>query len=364
MAITVMGPTLSATYERVARLAPSNLSVLITGETGCGKELIANELHLRSPRASRPLVAINCAALHANLVESELFGHQKGAFSGAVGVQIGKIEAANGSTLFLDEVGELPIQIQAKFLRVLEAQQLTRLGDIRPRAVDVRIVAATNRDLEREIDEGRFRRDLYFRLAAAEVHLPPLRERTGDVAALARAFIAETCEAVGRGPMRISSEALSLLEGHDWPGNIRELKNLMHYVVAVAQEDIVRPEDIATRLQSNAVMTGRPGEHVPPAPASPIERQARFRPLAEEIRALEVTRIRQALEATHGNATQAAKLLSMPSRTFFEKAKLHGLGRSGPPIYARQTSPTRTQVDRAIWDEETTAVDIKIKRKD
>ncbi|HEY0194512.1 MAG TPA: sigma 54-interacting transcriptional regulator [Kofleriaceae bacterium] len=321
--VIVADPTVVRLYALIDRLAPVSIPVLITGETGCGKELVATAIHTRSHRASRPMISLNCAALHENLVESELFGHEKGAYSGATSTKPGLIEAADGSTLFLDEIGELAPGIQAKLLRVLEVRRVTRVGDVREREVDVRIVAATNRDLEADVVAGRFRRDLFFRLSAATLDLPPLRQRSAELPLLATAFLDDACRVNGRPPMRISDGAMAVLLAHSWPGNIRELKNLMHYVAAAHPVDVVTPEHVSERMGRL-----RPASH--PAPITQAEIVTatgthRFRPIADELRELEITRIREALEATAGNQTRAAALIAMPVRTFFEKAKQYGL---------------------------------------
>ncbi|HZJ61958.1 MAG TPA: sigma-54 dependent transcriptional regulator [Kofleriaceae bacterium] len=315
----VADPTVVQLYALIDRLAPVGLPVLITGETGCGKELVATAIHTLSQRGGRPLISLNCAALHDHLVEGELFGYERGAMSRGSTSKPGLIESASGSTLFLDEVGELAPAIQVKLLRVLESNRVTRVGDVREREVDVRFVAATNRDLEADVVAGRFRRDLFFRLSAATLHIPPLRHRLLELPLLAVAFLEEVCRQHGRGVMRISDGAMAVLLGHSWPGNIRELKNLMQYVAAAVTSDVLLAEHISERL-------GRLRPVLPPAVdlATP-EDSPRFRPIADELRELEITRIRQALEATGGNQTRAAGLLAMPVRTFFEKAKQYGL---------------------------------------
>src|SRR4051812_45577532 len=317
--VIVADPAVARLYALIERLAPVALPVLITGETGCGKELVATAIHTRSPRAERPLISLNCAALHEALVESELFGHERGAFSGAIASRAGLIETASGSTLFLDEVGELAPGIQAKLLRVLESHRVTRVGDVREREVDVRIVAATNRDLEADVATGRFRRDLFFRLSAAALHLPPLRQRPHELPLLATAFLGDACQRSNRPPMRISDEAMAVLLAHSWPGNVRELKNLMQYVAAALAVDVLRADHLGERL--GRLRPEPAPSAIPTVPGVP----PRFRPLAEELRELEITRIRQAIEATGGNQTRAAGLLAMPVRTFFEKAKQYGL---------------------------------------
>ena len=332
--VIIADPTVVRLYALIERLAPVNIPVLITGETGCGKELVATALHTRSPRAGKTLISLNCAALHEMLVESELFGHERGAFSGASATKPGLIEAASGSTLFLDEIGELALGIQAKLLRVLESRRVTRVGDVHEREVDIRIVAATNRDLESDVVAGRFRRDLFFRLSAATLELPPLRQRSSELPLLADAFLEEACRLSGRSVMRISDEALAVLLAHSWPGNIRELKNLMQYVAAALPVEILLAEHVSERL-------GRMRAPTAPWIETSAPSATRFRPIADELRELEITRIREALEATGGNQTRAAGLLTMPVRTFFEKAKQYGTDpqEKGPPPMSDQHPP-------------------------
>jgi DNA-binding NtrC family response regulator/pSer/pThr/pTyr-binding forkhead associated (FHA) protein len=320
--VIVADPAVARLYALIERLAPVDLPVLVTGETGCGKELAATAIHLMSRRRNKQMVSLNCAAIQDTLVESELFGHEKGAFSGAVAAKAGLIEAATGSTLFLDEVGELALSAQAKLLRVLETQRVTRVGDVREREVDVRIVAATHRDLEAQISDGKFRQDLYFRLSGATLHLPPLRERPRELPLLAAAFLDDACRKSGRGMMALSDAALVSLAAYPWPGNVRELKNLMQYIAAAHPESIVTADHVGERLDRAARAAASKPASDPPSPrAAPGE----FRPLADEVRELEIRRIREAIEATSGNQTRAASLLAMPVRTFFEKAKQYGL---------------------------------------
>ncbi len=313
--MVVADPAMLRLIELVRRLAPRDLPVLICGETGVGKENAALALHEWSPRASRPFVALNCAAIHENLVESELFGHERGAFSGAVAAKPGLLESADGGTVFLDEIGELSPTVQAKLLRVLEAKRVARLGEVRERKVDLRLVAATHRDLEAEIRAGRFREDLYFRLAAATLVLPPLRERELEIPILARAFLDEACRAAGRPPIAIAPATLRRLAAHAWPGNVRELKNLMEYVAAVVDGNQLEPQHLPPRMAS-------PTASAPPADPPP----AAFRSVADEVRALEKRRIAEALEAAGGVQVRAAQLIGMPLRTFVNKMKQHGLG--------------------------------------
>jgi two-component system, NtrC family, response regulator AtoC len=320
--VVIADPATLRLYALIERLAPVDLPVLVTGETGCGKELAASALHARSRRAGNALVSLNCAAIQDTLIESELFGHEKGAFSGATSSRAGLIEAASGSTLLLDEVGELALSAQAKLLRVLETRRVTRVGDVKEREVDVRIVAATNRDLELEVAAGRFRQDLFFRLSGAVLYLPPLRERPHELRLLASKFLDEACVNADRDPMTISSAAMEALLAHSWPGNVRELKNLMQYLAAAHPDDVLTAEHVAERIGRGRDSTPRAGGD---ADADVGGAGITFRPLAEEIRELEISRMRSALEAAGGNQTGAARLLSMPVRTFFEKVKQYGL---------------------------------------
>ncbi len=333
--VIIADPAVARLYALIERLAPVELPILITGETGCGKELAATAIHSMSRRRGKQMVSLNCAAIQDTLVESELFGHEKGAFSGAVAAKAGLLEAASGSTLFLDEVGELAPGAQAKLLRVLETHRVTRVGDVREREVDVRVVCATHRDLEADIVAGRFRQDLYFRLSGASLHLPPLRQRQRELPLLAAAFLDDACKRNGRGMMTLSEPAMGALAAYGWPGNVRELKNLMQYIAAAHPADVVTIAHVSERLDRGARTTAAlgipkvelPASGTPPpgvTPTMPTDPPA-FRSLADEMRELEITRIREAIEATGGNQTRAAGLLAMPVRTFFEKAKQYGL---------------------------------------
>jgi two-component system, NtrC family, response regulator AtoC len=315
-AVIVADAAMARVYALIDRLAPSELPVLVRGETGTGKELAATALHERSPRARGPLVALNCAALAEGLVESELFGHDRGAFSGAVTARAGLLEAAAGGTVFLDEIGELSPAIQAKLLRALDTRRITRVGEVRERPIDIRLIAATHRDLRAEVETGRFRRDLYYRLCGAEVELPPLRERPRDLPRLAHAFLDRACAALGRAPARLGDDAVAALAAHDWPGNVRELRHLMDYVAAAVSDPLIRAEHLRERLGGAAAEPA-----AGPAPAAPPT----FARVADELRALEIRRIREALDAAGGIQTQAAKRIGMPLRTLAHKIKKYGI---------------------------------------
>jgi two-component system, NtrC family, nitrogen regulation response regulator NtrX len=236
--------------EAIARVAPIPSPVLIVGESGSGKELVARDLHRHGTGANGPFVAINSAALPENLIESELFGHERGAFTGAVTARKGAFEAAERGTLFLDEIGELPLQAQAKLLRVLEERQVTRLGGNRTITVEPKIVAATNRDLETEVSAGRFRQDLYFRLSVHVLRVPPLRDRLSDIPELASQFVAATCERFRIKPKKMSPDALELLMVYDWRrNNVRELRNIVERMIIAADGDVLRPEHVPAELQ-------------------------------------------------------------------------------------------------------------------
>ncbi len=343
--IVIADPAMARLFELIRRLAASPLPVLINGETGVGKENAAFAVHFYSPRATRPFVAINCAAIHESLVENELFGHEKGAFTGAQGAKAGLLESASGGTVFLDEVGELSASVQAKLLRVLEAKRITRVGDVREREVDIRIVAATNRDLEKEVKVGRFRQDLFFRLSAANIILPPLRERPREIPILARTFLDGACARGGRAPMAIAVAAMHRLATYAWPGNVRELRNVMEYVAATVSEDVIEVRHLPERVQGarpsappSAVREPAPPPATPPgavsaAPATAADEPprvtkdlSRFRALAEELQEIERTRMIEALAAAGGVRKRAAELLDMPLRTFSMKLKQYGIG--------------------------------------
>ncbi|WP_437276342.1 sigma 54-interacting transcriptional regulator [Sorangium sp. So ce375] len=251
--IVVLAPAMLALYEQAARAARSPISVLILGETGVGKEVLARTLHARSPRSSGPYVELNCAALPPSLLEGELFGHEKSAFTGASHARAGLLEAAHGGTLFLDEIGELPLAFQAKLLRVLEDRKVLRIGGRTPRRLDLRFVAATNRDLEAEIAGGAFRQDLYFRLNGIALVVPPLRERVAEIGPLASRFLEEACRRLDqRSAPRISPQALAALEAYAWPGNVRELRNVIERAAVLCAGESVLPADLPPHLMSGA----------------------------------------------------------------------------------------------------------------
>jgi len=318
----IADPAMTRVFALLERLAASQIPVLVTGETGVGKENAAYAVHHWSKRTGA-FVAVNCAAIGPeSLVDSELFGHDKGAFTGAVAAKAGLFESAVGGTVLLDEVGELPLAIQAKLLRALETKRIVRLGETKERPIDVRLVAATNRSLDDEVKAGRFRQDLYFRLGGATVILPPLRDRRCEIAMLARAFLDDACGRANRGAMTVTPEAMQVLLTYGWPGNVRELKNTMEYVTAAAPDERVEPYDLPERL-GGATPTPTPVVEVVPVrnDAAP----STFRPIAEELRELERKRMAEALAAAGGVKTRAAQLIEMPIRTFTLKLKQYKL---------------------------------------
>jgi DNA-binding NtrC family response regulator len=323
--IVLADPAMIRMYDLVRKLARSELPVLVTGETGTGKENAAFAVHHFSHRKDKPFVTLNCAALQETLVESELFGYERGAFSGATGAKPGLLETANGGTVFLDEVGELGASAQAKLLRVLEQRKITRLGDVREREIDIRIVAATNRNLKDEIAAGRFREDLFFRLSAATVILPPLRERPREIPVLSRAFLERACGRLRREVPALSPATLARLGAHAWPGNVRELRNVVDYVAATAGEATVEPWHLPEGMLGEAAPVATAvGASAPVQAAVPGPGQG-FRPLAEELKSLEQQRMNEALAAAGGVQTRAAELIGMPLRTFVWKLKQYGL---------------------------------------
>jgi two-component system response regulator AtoC len=344
--VLVADPAMTRIYELIERLAAVDISVLIYGETGTGKELVARALHHWSARRGRQLVALNCAAIPEQLVESELFGYEKGAFSGAVTAKPGLFEMADGGTVFLDEIGEMPAAVQAKLLRVLETGRLVRIGGLEERRVALRVVAATHRSLEHEVAAGRFRGDLFFRLRGATVWLPPLRDRPRELALLSQRFLADTCARAGRTPMKVTDAAMQALAGYRWPGNIRELKSFIDYVVAVEQGGELGAGHLSGWLGTRAADGDEPisvpnelkaapvaysAHSAPPTDVTGPIQMPGFRPVEEELRELERDRMVGALAAAGGNQTRAAELINMPRRTFATKMKLYNLTGVGKP---------------------------------
>ncbi|MFO0625125.1 MAG: sigma 54-interacting transcriptional regulator [Polyangiales bacterium] len=322
----VRDPSMERLYELLARVADGALSVLLLGETGVGKEFAAEHVHRSSRRARGPFLRLNCAALADSLMESELFGHERGAFTGARETKKGLLESAAGGTVFLDEVGELPMSVQVKLLRVLEERKVTRVGGLQPLDLDVRVVAATNRDLDVEVASGRFRQDLFFRLNGVAIEIPPLRSRPSELIPLAMHFLARE----GRGDLQLTPEAVAALRAWRWPGNVRELRNVMARAALLCGEGPIRPEHLAVGTGvlrvSDAPATPPPSPVASPV-ASPSLPAKPATSLREEFSAMERQRIVDALQQCMGNQTRAAKLLGMPRRTFVARLDAYGIPR-------------------------------------
>jgi DNA-binding NtrC family response regulator len=309
------GPAMQRLFELIRRAAPSEGRVLVTGENGTGKELVARAIHESSRRKAGPFVKLNCAAVPAELIESELFGHERGAFTGAVAARRGKFELADGGTLLLDEVGDMPAAMQAKVLRVLQEGEFERVGGAHTLRVDVRVVAATNKDLAAEVQAGRFREDLFYRLNVVPVRAPPLRERREDIPELATRFLAEACERNGRRPMRLDRDALVALQAHDWPGNVRELRNLVERLAILCDGPIISAADVAAAL---------PGGRRP--------RTERFRPGASFHALVEEAEreiILGALDAHADNVSETARDLGLERSHLYKKMRALGVKRGG-----------------------------------
>jgi len=305
------GPAMKRVFETLRKVAPTDLTVLIRGESGTGKELVAQALHELSPRRERPFVAVNCAAIARELVESELFGHERGAFTGADARRAGRFEAANGGTLFLDEIGDMAPATQAKVLRVLQEKRFERLGGTTPIEVDVRIVAATHRNLEAEVAAGRFREDLYYRLRVVDVALPPLRERREDLPALAQRLLAQLGDRQARAPKALTPAALTALARHAWPGNVRELRNALERAAVLSEGEAIDAGD----LQLDA------GASAPPDDPSLSFGEAKRRATEDFERAY----LLRALRAHGGNVSRTADAIGMVRQSLQQKMRELGL---------------------------------------
>ncbi|HVK85555.1 MAG TPA: sigma 54-interacting transcriptional regulator [Kofleriaceae bacterium] len=306
----VIDPAMRRLYDLARRISPGTITVLIVGETGTGKERLAEFLHGASRRAAGPLVRINCAAFADPLVESELFGHEAGAFTGAQRERRGLLESAKGGTVFLDEIGELSLSTQAKLLRVLEEGVLIRVGGSTPRPLDVRFIAATNRDLDAEIAAGRFRQDLYFRIAGSVLAIPPLRERLQEIEPLAHAFAADAMKRLGRPAVHLSDAAVRRLCAHSWPGNVRELRNVIERAALISETASIEEHHLPFFDGAEAPAAARQDASI-----------------GDELAELERRRILDALEQCAGNQTRAAALLGMPRRTFIKRLSTYGVQR-------------------------------------
>ncbi len=313
-------------FEIVAKVADSPSTVLITGESGTGKELIARELHRGSPRRDKPLIKVNCAAIPKDLVESELFGYEKGAFTGAVGSKPGRFELADGGTLFLDEIGEVPVEMQVKLLRALQESEFERVGGIKTLRVDVRLIAATNRDLKALIADSRFREDLFYRLAVVPISLPPLRDRKEDIPLLTQHFIAKYDQRLGKRVERVDDEAMQMLLAYSWPGNIRELENLMERSVLFADGPVILGSSLPDALRERSAAATVPIAAVGPLGSIAAPSGASMKEIVRQAQAeLEKELISRALDETGGNVTRAAKRLQISRKSLQVKMKELGL---------------------------------------
>lgn len=312
-------PKMIELYKNIAFTAPSRSTVLITGESGVGKELVARAIHRNSPRASGPFIAINSGAITETLLESELFGHAKGSFTGAVSDKRGMFEEASGGTIFLDEISETNLALQVKLLRFLQEGEIRGVGSARPKRVDVRVLAATNRELEREVKEGRFREDLYYRLSVVTIKVPPLRERRDDIPLLA-AHALRRAQNAGARAMSISEEALSVLERNEWPGNVRELENAIEHAALYARGAMITPDDLPEKIHAHGrgVVRGK------------VESLFEDLPPLDE---LERRYLIHVLQAVKGSRTRAAEVLGIDRRTLYRMAERYGidLKESGDP---------------------------------
>ncbi len=308
-------------FKVIDKVADTPSTVLITGESGTGKELVATALHQGSSRRDKPLIKINCAAIPKDLMESELFGYERGAFTGAVSSKPGRFELADGGTLFLDEIGEVPIEMQVKLLRVLQESEFERVGGIKTTRVDVRLIAATNRDLEKETEQGRFRKDLFYRLNVVPIVLPPLRARADDIPQLVVHFIEKYNKRLNKKIENISDEALVLLQAWPWPGNIRELENLMERILLFADGPRIEVKDLP-----EGVRTGMSSAPLYSAGATPAPGETPLKDFLKQKQAeIEKSFIVQALAKTEGNVTRAAKLLQISRKSLQTKMKEFGL---------------------------------------
>lgn len=302
-------PKMKEVFRIVTKIAPTASTVLIQGESGTGKELVAKAIHFNGGRRDKPFIAVHCGAIPENLLESELFGYVKGAFTGAMRDKIGKFEAAHGGTIFLDEIGTMPMQLQTKLLRVLQEEEVERVGSTRPVKIDVRIISATNLDLAEEVRKGNFRDDLFYRLNVIPLQLPPLRERVEDILPLAKHFLAKYCKEMQRRNMSLASDTLEALESYQWPGNVRELENVMERVAALTEDDTVTLQDLPHNVREEGLtrLTGRGVDLV--------------KVLAEIERGM----IRDALALSDGVKARAAALLNLNRTTLVEKMRRLGM---------------------------------------
>ena len=329
-------PKMQRILRLVSKVAATDSTVLLLGESGTGKELVARSLHIQSRRAQGPFVPVHVGAIPETLVESELFGYRRGAFTGAVGDRPGLVEDADGGTLFLDEIGEMPASAQVKLLRTLESNELRRLGDNATRLVDLRVIAATHRDLRALVDAGRFREDLYYRLNVVQIEIPPLRERREDIGLLASYFLERTAERHGRSGLHFSPEAMAVLERYDYPGNVRELENAIEHAVTLADGEEIRPGDLPVAVRYPRMLPRHEdpsGGTAPGAARSEAAEPTRL-PQGQDPRdawslaEVEKEHIRRVLGLHRGNATSAARQLGISRTTLWRKLREYGLSRT------------------------------------
>ncbi|KAB0669422.1 sigma-54-dependent Fis family transcriptional regulator [Oryzomonas sagensis] len=304
-------PAMTLVFERMTRIVKTDSTVLISGESGTGKELVARALHYNGNRRDKPFIAVNCSAIPEALLESELFGHVRGAFTGAIKDKAGKFEAANHGTIFLDEIGTMPQHLQTKLLRVIQEQELERVGSNKPVKLDVRIISATNLDLEQQVRQNKFREDLFYRLNVIPLHLPPLRERQSDIMALVEHFLVKCCRVMSRTPMTINKHALEALEEYAWPGNVRELENMVERLVALTEGDVIRYEDLPPGISGQRLASGGPY----------LELTEQGINMVDSLTAIEKSLISQAMAMAKGVKAKAAALLGINRTTLVEKMK-------------------------------------------
>jgi transcriptional regulator with GAF, ATPase, and Fis domain len=325
-------------FDLTSKLAGSNATVLITGESGTGKELVARTIHNLGPRAAGPFVPVNCGAIPEELLESELFGHVRGAFTGAINARQGRFQLAHGGTLFLDEIGEMSPKLQVKLLRVLQEREFEPVGSDKPIRVDVRVIAATNRDLLTAVKERRFREDLFYRLNVLPVHLPPLRERVGDLALLIDYFLLLHGRKNGLPAIRLEAEAAARLEQYRWPGNVREVENLVERLVILSEDDVIRVSDLPDYVLNAAPACA---DNEDPVSLHDLRLPPEGVDLNGFIQSIEDRLILQALSRTGGNKTLAAELLRLNRTTLIERMRKKGLALQPAAVAAAEWAPVR-----------------------
>lgn len=310
-------PAMQSIFDTLRSVVETDVTVLLTGESGTGKELIARSIHYQSKRQPNPFVAVNCAAIPATLLESEFFGHEKGSFTGAISRREGKFESAHGGTLLLDEIGDMSLELQAKLLRVIEKQEFERVGGNKTIHCDVRIIASTNRDLSKAVEEKQFRQDLYYRLNVVVIHLPPLRERKSDIILLADHFLTQFAEKYNKPKLKLSPEAVTLLDNYSWPGNVRELENYMERLAVTVHADTLQPEHLAAEIQA-------PQKEFP-STVQGKNQMRDLRTLPEKVSDLEIQNIKEALTEFKGKQSRASKKLGITERILAYKIRQYNI---------------------------------------